>query len=46
MFVIERFGLSVLKACKVIDLSRTSFLYKPAVRSDENRKFVMKLKNF
>jgi len=35
MFVIERFGLSVRKACKLIGLSRTSFLYKPAVRSDE-----------
>lgn len=35
MFVIERFGLSVRKACKLIGLSRTSFLYKPAVRSGE-----------
>jgi len=35
MFAIERFGLSVRKACKQIGLSRTSFLYKPAVRGDE-----------
>jgi putative transposase len=35
MFIIERFGLSVRKACKLICLSRTSLLYKPVIRPDE-----------
>ena len=33
--VIERFGLSMRKACKMIGLSRTSFCYKPVVKPDE-----------
>jgi putative transposase len=35
MQIIERFGLSVRKACKMIGLSRTSFCYKPVGRPDE-----------
>jgi putative transposase len=35
MQIIERFGLSVRKACKLIGLSRTSFNYKPTVKPDE-----------
>jgi putative transposase len=36
MQIIERFGLSIRRACKLIGLSRTSFDYKPAVKTDEN----------
>ena len=35
MQIIERFGLSVRKACKMIGLSRTSFRYRPIVKPDE-----------
>jgi putative transposase len=35
MQIIERFGLSVRKACKMIGLSRTSFCYKPVSKPDE-----------
>jgi putative transposase len=35
MQIIERFGLSVRKACKMIGLSRTSFCYKPVPRPAE-----------
>ena len=35
MQTIERFGLSVRRACKLIGLSRTSFHYRPAVKPDE-----------
>jgi len=35
MQIIERFGLSVRRACKLIGLSRTSFGYKPVVKPDE-----------
>jgi putative transposase len=35
MQIIERFGLSVRKACKMLGLSRTSFGYKPVARPDE-----------
>jgi putative transposase len=35
MQIIERFGLSVRRACKLIGLSRTSFGYKPVVKLDE-----------
>src|SRR4030043_2226127 len=35
MQVIERFGLSVRRACKLIGLSRTSFGYRPVVKPDE-----------
>lgn len=35
MHIIERFGLSVRRACKLIGLSRTSFEYKPVIRPDE-----------
>jgi len=35
MQIIERFGLSMRKACKLIGLSRTSFNYKPMVKPDE-----------
>lgn len=35
MQIIERFGLSVRKACKMIVLSRTSFCYKPVSKPDE-----------
>ena len=45
MQIIERFGLSVRKACKMIGLSRTSFCYKPVSRPDEEviRKRLRKL---
>jgi putative transposase len=45
MQIIERFGLSVRKACKMIGLSRTSFCYKTAARPDEEviRKRLRKL---
>lgn len=33
----ERFGLSVRRACRYMELSRTSFGYKPVVRPDEER---------
>jgi putative transposase len=33
--IIERFGLSVRRACRFIGLSRTSFCYRPVIRSDE-----------
>ena len=35
MQIIERFGLSVRKACKMIGLSRTSCNYRPIVKPDE-----------
>lgn len=35
MYNIERFGLSIRRACGVIGLSRTSFAYKPIVKPDE-----------
>jgi putative transposase len=35
MQIIERFGLSIRRACKLIGLSRTSFGYRPVVKSDE-----------
>jgi hypothetical protein len=35
MHIIERFGLSIRLACKLIGLSRTSFDYKPTVKADE-----------
>jgi len=35
MQIIERFGLSVRKACRIIGLSRTSFCYRPVERKDE-----------
>jgi putative transposase len=35
MQIIERFGLSVRRACKLVGLSRTSFGYKPVVKPDE-----------
>ena len=34
-YIIERFGLSMRKACKMIGLSRTSFYYKPITKPDE-----------
>jgi len=45
MQIIERFGLSIRRACKLIGLSRTSFGYKPAVKPDEEviRKRLRKL---
>jgi putative transposase len=45
MQVIERFGLSVRKACRLIGLSRTSFCYKPVTKLDEEviRKRLRKL---
>jgi putative transposase len=36
MQIIERFGLSIRHACRLIGLSRTSFRYKPAVKPDED----------
>ena len=35
MLIVERFGLSIRRACKLIGLSRTSFHYKPAAKPDE-----------
>ena len=35
MHIVERFGLSVRRACKLIGLSRTSFRYRPIVKPDE-----------
>lgn len=35
MQIIERFGLSIRRACKLIGLSRTSFGYKPVIKPDE-----------
>ncbi len=35
MQIVERFGLSVRRACKLIGLSRTSFRYRPTVKPDE-----------
>jgi putative transposase len=35
MQIIERFGLSVRRACKLIGLSRTSFGYRPVIKPDE-----------
>ncbi len=35
MQIIERFGLSMRKACKMLGLSRTSFCYKPVSKPDE-----------
>jgi putative transposase len=35
MHIIERFGLSIRRACKLIGLSRTSFHYKPSAKPDE-----------
>jgi putative transposase len=35
MHIVERFGLSVRRACKLIGLSRTSFHYRPTVKPDE-----------
>jgi putative transposase len=35
MQIIERFGLSIRRACKLIGLSRTSFDYKPTVKVEE-----------
>ena len=35
MQIMERFGLSIRRACKLIGLSRTSFGYKPVVKPDE-----------
>ncbi len=45
MQIIERFGLSVRKACKMIGLSRTSFCYKTVAKPDEDviRKRLRKL---
>lgn len=45
MQIIERFGLSIRRACKLIGLSRTSFGYKPVVKPDEEvvRKRLRKL---
>jgi putative transposase len=45
MLIIERFGLSVRKTCKLIGLSRTSFHYRPTVKPDEEviRKRLRKL---
>ena len=45
MRIIERFGLSIRRACKLIGLSRTSFGYKPVVKPDEEviRKRLKKL---
>lgn len=33
--MIERFGLSVRRACEVVGLSRTSFGYRERVKADE-----------
>jgi putative transposase len=35
MHIVERFGLSIRRACKLIGLSRTSFHYRPIVKPDE-----------
>jgi putative transposase len=35
MQIIQRFGLSIRRACHLIGLSRTSFQYRPAPRNDE-----------
>ncbi len=35
MYSVERFGLSIRRACGVVGLSRTSFAYSPIVKSDE-----------
>jgi putative transposase len=35
MHIVERFGLSIRRACKLIGLSRTSFHYRPAAKPDE-----------
>lgn len=35
MQIIERFGLSIRRACGLIGLSRTSFQYQPVPRNDE-----------
>jgi putative transposase len=35
MHIVERFGLSIRRACKLIGLSRTSFHYKPSAKPDE-----------
>ncbi len=35
MHIVERFGLSVRRACKLVGLSRTSFHYRPATKPDE-----------
>ncbi len=35
MHMVERFGLSIRRACKLIGLSRTSFHYRPAAKPDE-----------
>jgi len=45
MHIVERFGLSVRKACKLIGLSRTSFHYRLTVKPDEEviRKRLRKL---
>src|SRR4030042_4837949 len=45
MQIIERFGLSVRRACRLIGLSRTSFCYKPVAKPEEEviRKRLRKL---
>lgn len=35
MYIIERFGLGLRRACRLIGLSRTSFRYKPKEKPDE-----------
>jgi putative transposase len=35
--IIERFGLSIRKTCRYMDLSRTSFGYTPIVKPDEEQ---------